>query len=276
LYLQVLISILSPSVSTPCIICFFISFFFIYPPQGLTGTDAATLTASAVSISTLKTTIAGTMGLTADNIVTFSVVDYCTGCRRQLSWSSFNPLASTAVVTMTYVVSATSVYSADNLYLRLDDAIYSGAFNTDLYNNAQAAGATGLYGCSSAFASYTIDWDDDSIDKLNGGAIAGIVIGVLAFVAIVGGLIFYCFCRRRRKYLVFLPLFACFPSTFFLRLIAWIFLIYILKFLQLLRPCPVTVPSRRWSLTTRLKGIGFYVYDFAREGGVFLLMIRYA
>jgi len=168
--------------------------------QGLTGTDAATLTASAVSISTLKTTIAGTMGLTADSIATISVEDYCSDCGRRLSLSSLlHPLASTSVVTMTYVVSATSVYSADNLYWRLNGAVYSGAFNTDLYTNAQAAGATVLYGCTSMVVSYTIDWDfdDDNIGKLNGGAIAGIVIGVLAFVAIVGGLIFYFACRRR-------------------------------------------------------------------------------
>ena len=169
--------------------------------QGLTGIDAATLTASAVSISTLKTTIAGTMGLTADSIGTITVEDYIT--RRQLSLSSLlHPLASTSVVTMTYVVSATSVYSADNLYWRLNGAVYSGAFNTDLYTNAQATGATVLYGCTSMVVSTTIDWDfdDDNIGKLNGGAIAGIVIGVLAFVAIVGGLIFYFACRRRRKF----------------------------------------------------------------------------
>ena len=204
--------------------------------QGLTGTDAATLTASAVSISTLKTTIAATMGLTADSIATITVEDYCSDCGRRLSLSSLlRPLASTSVVTMTYVVSATSVYSADNLYWRLNGAVYSGAFNTDLYTNAQAAGATVLYGCTSMVVSYTIDWDfdDDNIGKLNGGAIAGIVIGVLAFVAIVGGLIFYFACRRRRKF--FFPHFAfltfccsSFAGCFFLPFPSLLYLFHLL------------------------------------------------
>ena len=36
-------------------------------------------------------------------------------------------------------------------------------------------------------------------DGLSGGAIAGIVIGILALLALIGGLIAYCVCKNKKS-----------------------------------------------------------------------------
>ncbi len=110
--------------------------------------------------------------------------------RRRLS---DNRELTTAPVTVSYVIvtnalSFSSPSSAFNAYVKaIDKSISSGSFNTALQGSAVANNAIGLAGASSSspvVASYTAQdlWNDDNSDdnSLSSGAVAGIVIGVLA------------------------------------------------------------------------------------------------
>jgi len=159
---------------------------------------------STTNLNVLKATIAATMtGVSASNILNFLAEDY-TSTRRLAANFAAKPVATllatgnSNIVRLTYTVSVTSIYSKTQLLDQLGYAVYSGAFTTDLNTNAQNAAAADLYDCSSPNVIQPVEFDLDIDDSLSAGAIAGIVIGSVVFVLLVGAIVYYCFCRRRK------------------------------------------------------------------------------
>ena len=122
-----------------------------------------------------------------------------TGSRRRLKSEPASESArllqagSTATATATYTVAPVSVYSASQLRNELTNSVTSGAFTTDLNDNAATNGNSDLVGASSnSFPS------DDKKKTLSTGAIVGIAIGCFAFVVLVI-VISWCLCCRKRN-----------------------------------------------------------------------------
>lgn len=160
---------------------------------------------SATNLNIVKTTIANTMsGVVPANLLNFLAEDYSTGRRLAANFAA-HPVATlfavgnSDIVRLTYTVSVSGIYSKTQLLDQLEYAVYSGAFTTDLNTNAQSANATDLYDCSSPNIIEPVDFDINVDDSLSAGAIAGIVIGAVVFALLVGAIVYYCFCRRRKS-----------------------------------------------------------------------------
>ena len=164
--------------------------------QTLRGIDATTFNANPANAVVLTQTIAGTMsGVVPADILNLEV----TGSRRRLKSEPVSESArllqagSTATATATYTVAPISVYSASQLRNELTNSVTSGAFTTDLNDNAATNGNSDLVGASSnSFPS------DDKKKTLSTGAIVGIAIGGFAFVVLVI-VISWCLCCRKRN-----------------------------------------------------------------------------
>ncbi len=109
------------------------------------------------------------------------------------------PHASTVVtgVTMYYTIRTRSVYTADQLFFELEKAVTSGAFNQNLYADAQINDAVKLYGCTSDTVSRVREKDTFLSTAQIAGIVAGCVVGV---IVIIGGIVFYC--TSKRKFIV--------------------------------------------------------------------------
>lgn len=93
-----------------------------------------------------------------------------------------------------YTLKTTSVYSAEQLYTELTRAISSGAFNQNLYTNAQSNGAVSMYGVTSDSIQQTHTTKPPLSDAEIGGIVAGCVVGV---IVLIGGCLFYCTSKRK-------------------------------------------------------------------------------
>lgn len=143
--------------------------------------------------NTLKQTIASTMADVLPSGITDLTVSDTAAART--SARAIRRALQASSVTLTYTVSGASRYSASQLADQLQAALVSGAFDTALHLFAAENGATGLLNATSN--SMETDIDDGSDDEtLSTGAIVGIVIGCVAFLVIVGVLIWY-FCRSK-------------------------------------------------------------------------------
>lgn len=150
--------------------------------QTVDGIDSATFNSNLVYQTAFASTVASTMtGVTAANIINLSV----SGSRRRLAGRAL--FTANQAITVTYTVSVTTTSSSDSLYYQLSTAVTSGSFNTALSSYAALFGASGLEGCTSN----SVNYPSDSKKGLSAGAIAGIVIGCVAFVGIVAAIIFF-------------------------------------------------------------------------------------
>jgi hypothetical protein len=120
-------------------------------------------------------------GVTVANIVNFAVTG---SSRRRLSASAVD-----TTVRLTYTVSVTTSASSQQLFSELSNVVTSGAFNTFLYETAIALSAPDVQSCTSDSVSYPTS---SKSKKLSVGAIAGICIGSVAFVAMIVALVVYC------------------------------------------------------------------------------------
>lgn len=109
-----------------------------------------------------------------------------------------------ATTNTSLTLSSTSYGDVDEMYTGLTDklkeAITSGAFSAVLQRNAILFDAPELNYAEGTGVivndPVTVDASPDSdSDELSAGAIAGIVIGAVAFVLLLAALIFFCFCR---------------------------------------------------------------------------------
>jgi hypothetical protein len=122
-------------------------------------------------------------GVTVANIVNFAVTG---SSRRRLSAAAVD-----TSVRMSYTVSVTTTASGNQLFSELSSVVTSGAFNTFMHDTAVALSAPDVQSCTSDTVSYPSSSSSKN-KKLSVGAIVGIVIGSVAFVAMVIALVVYC------------------------------------------------------------------------------------
>ena len=139
---------------------------------------------------TLKQAIAATMPDVIASGITNLVVT-ADGAARTVR----RALQGASAVSLAYTVSGMSRVSAPRIAAQLQAGLVSGAFDSALHLLAVQNNATGLLNATSSSASFYIEDDSDS-ETLSGGAIAGIVIGCVAFSVLVGALI-WCFATKR-------------------------------------------------------------------------------
>jgi len=113
-----------------------------------------------------------------------------------ISHTVTTPHANTVVtgVTMYYTIRTRSVFTADQLFFELEKAVTSGAFNQNLYADAQINDAVKLYGCTSDTVSRVREKDTFLSTAQIAGIVAGCVVGV---IVIIGGIVFYCTSKRK-------------------------------------------------------------------------------
>eukprot|EP01032_Pedospumella_encystans_P017493 gene17493-19931_t len=188
--------------------------------QILIGIDAYLFDYNPLNSISVRTTIASTMtGVATADVLDLRVSDYSAtvrvnrvvGMRGSISRAGENspnfthaepvekasilhtvtPHATTLVtgVTMYYTIRTRSVYTADQLFFELEKAVTSGAFNQNLYTDAQINDAVRLYGCTSDTVSRVREKDTFLSTAQIAGIVAGCVVGV---IVIIGGFVFYC------------------------------------------------------------------------------------
>jgi len=142
---------------------------------------------------TLKQAIATTMQ--DMNLVVTNLVVTAEGAARSVRRA--RALQTSSTVSLAYTVNGVSRYAAASIAAQLEAGLVSGAFDTALYLLAVQNNATGLVNATSDSAKiYLEDEDNADNETLSGGAIAGIVIGIVAFSAIVGVLTWYFATKR--------------------------------------------------------------------------------
>jgi len=111
-------------------------------------------------------------------------------------------------ISSTYTVTLQSLYTAAQLSAQLENAITSGSFDNTLHTLAITNSATALTTVSSGEIIVTYppsDNGNNNSDKLSDGAIAGIVIGSVAGVLIIGFLVYYFMCSSKHSLLTNQP-----------------------------------------------------------------------
>ena len=176
--------------------------------QAIRGIDATTFNANPANAEVFTQTVAGAMsGVAPTDILNLVVTDDDgsvvdddddNNVRRRLRVEPASESArllltgSSATVIASYTVSTISVYSVDQLARELVISVKSGAFTTDLNDNAAANGNSDLGSASSN------SFHSDDQETLSTGAIVGIAIGGFAFVVLVI-VISWCLCRRSQS-----------------------------------------------------------------------------
>eukprot|EP01032_Pedospumella_encystans_P012482 gene12482-14442_t len=176
--------------------------------QAIRGIDATTFNANPANAVVFTQTVAGAMSDVAPTGILNLVVtdddgsvvddDDDNNVRRRLRVEPASESArllltgSSATVIASYTVSTISVYSVDQLARELVISVTSGAFTTDLSDNAAANGNSDLESASSN------SFHSDDKETLSTGAIVGIAIGGFAFVVLVI-VISWCLCRRSQS-----------------------------------------------------------------------------
>jgi hypothetical protein len=153
--------------------------------------------------ATLKDVIAACMdGVSPEEIIDMVVEDVTSSAvaASLLRGADVTVQSSSSIrVTYTVTVTVTDDGTYGTLSSELVDAVNSGEFNDYLDEYGNSTGAVYLVGATSNSVTITnINVNDDSSDGsgLSGGAIAGIVIGVLAFLALLGAVGYYQFQRK--------------------------------------------------------------------------------
>ena len=107
---------------------------------------------------------------------------------------------ATSAILIEYNVATVSIYSSEDLQSQFLVSIDNGDFDTYLQSYATANSATGLGNATTGYIyviGEAIYFDDDFNDDLSVGAIVGISIGGVVFLALVATAL-YCFCCRRK------------------------------------------------------------------------------
>lgn len=140
-------------------------------------------------------------GISANDITNFVVT--AAQRLRQLQTIQIIIRATSSSIQATYVILSTNpTLNYDSLSSQLQKSVDNGDFNNYLSQNAASIpGATALVNCTSA----SIDTEDtlppslnndDNDETLSAGAIAGIVIGVVIFVAFVAACFYWLFVMK--------------------------------------------------------------------------------
>jgi hypothetical protein len=175
----------------------FISFQTIIEVDGVNCTAFLT-DFTAQEISRLAT--AQSMGVSDPDVTIVNVV--CTtpaGSRRRLAASNSYPVITYGVKTNIDSLGLSADAAYNKLISNLNTSITTGAFTTTILNLAFDLGNTVMSTTTGAVLVGSSDFEvvevtedkSSGSDGLDGGAIAGIVIGVVAFVAIVGALVYF-------------------------------------------------------------------------------------
>eukprot|EP00598_Pedospumella_elongata_P010610 CAMPEP_0185014970 /NCGR_PEP_ID=MMETSP1098-20130426/99589_1 /TAXON_ID=89044 /ORGANISM="Spumella elongata, Strain CCAP 955/1" /LENGTH=587 /DNA_ID=CAMNT_0027544079 /DNA_START=92 /DNA_END=1856 /DNA_ORIENTATION=- len=176
--------------------------------QAIRGIDATTFNANPANAEVFTQTVAGAMsGVAPTDILNLVVTDDDgsvvdddddNNVRRRLRVEPAPESArllltgSSATIIASYTVSTISVYSVDQLAKELRISVTSGAFTTDLNDNAAANGNSDLGSASSN------SFHSDDKETLSTGAIVGIAIGGFAFLVLVF-VIGWCLCSRSQS-----------------------------------------------------------------------------
>lgn len=153
----------------------------------------------------LEETIADCMtGINPQDITNFVVSSFSSSSlsassRRLRSFFSIETTVTAtnnnAIQTSYVVQSSDSSLTYASVSAQLTSAIDNGVFNDILNSNAQTAGATALEGCTSSVVT-TVPIDNNtssSSTTLSGGAIAGIVIGIVVGLGVLFAIGYYYF-----------------------------------------------------------------------------------
>jgi hypothetical protein len=176
--------------------------------QTIGGISLTTYNADEPTYSlTLKQTIAGSVsGATTDSVTNLMVSAGPTttaGLRNLFTQHTAREALATESIAASYTVTVQdSAWSADALSGQLQTTISSGTFDSQLHMYAQQNGATGFQNATTDSVEVTDVSTSGSgggggSNKLSAGAIAGIVLGVLAFVGLCVTAAVFLLCRKR-------------------------------------------------------------------------------
>jgi len=136
----------------------------------------------------VKTAVAGSMtGVTTADITNFQA---SAANNRRLEESNLRSLQGSNSIRVIYTVTTTSQLTASQLFNQLSNSIDTGAFDILLTQAATTNGAADLLNAQSNNVDYYDDGNNGN--RLSGGAIAGIVVGVV-FGLILLALVIYLF-----------------------------------------------------------------------------------
>jgi cell wall integrity and stress response component len=144
----------------------------------------------------MNAVVSSVSGITIDDFAYFKVSSTISTNSHMLQ------LATTSSgILLTYSLSTNNAQvTTTSLTDQLVSATSNGVFNNFMSYYADVYSATGLDGAYTQPATVTTPEVDTSDDEgLSGGAIAGIVIGVLAGVGILGSLLYYYYSNPRQK-----------------------------------------------------------------------------
>ena len=217
------------TVALPHILLFSSLLFPSFIPQIIVGINAATFNANEANSAALKLTIADSLldkySIISDLQVTDSpqnlpspigplaslnlrAAEMEGAAKKNRDMRDVAVLGADSQVQVKYTVtSSQSVYTAQQLFTQLSDAVNSGAFTTALVANAQSVGTADIVACSSdtlvAVDLATSDDDESAAatrESLSGGGIFGVVVGVLFIAAMFGGGIYVIWAKRGECY----------------------------------------------------------------------------
>lgn len=160
--------------------------------QTISGIDLADFTANEeVYTTTIKESIALSMtGVTVDDIKNFQVLSTSSRVAAALRHALPRRL-QTGSISISYEVEVESLLTAEDLQNQLTATVNNGDFNSILQQQAITNGATGLESATSDSVETQTIGGDDSDDELSGGAIAGIVIGVVFGTVLIAMAVYY-------------------------------------------------------------------------------------
>lgn len=175
----------------------FVTFYLLIALQVITGIDLATYNSNVTAYSlTLRQSIAACMaGVSSANIINLVVTEGASSSVHHQS-NQKAVLSSTSQIHTAYDVSVRDAsLSYSSLSSQLSTAVESGQFDTYLTDFAQQTGAVGFVDATSTtVTTEDLEPSDDDDDKKTGftsGEIAGVVVGSLAVLLILGTLSYF-------------------------------------------------------------------------------------